>query len=403
MFVTGPRFASNYQGMKIRYEEAIERARAIAPVAKRNAAATEDLRRLPEENAEAILNSGLMPLMRPAIFGGYEGDWMTQLDCVGEVARHCGSTGWCMTFFIQHQYFLSLFGEEAQRFVYERQPDPTILTSFVNPAGQVKKVTGGYEIAGRWPFASGSDYCQWGILGGFAQDEHGARRQINFLVRRDQFEIDRVWDSVGLRGSGSNDVVVQPTFVSDAFTYDHEEAMVGTAPGQRFHEGVVYRAPLILNSGFAVMTPLHGIARGAYETFIEFTAGRSAGAFGGKLSDKADVHVAIGESKSEIDLAYMITDKLSATVLQGGKVSRTDAVRHRRDYLMIQKLLQRAVDRLFDLSGARGLNGALPLQRHWRDLHAIGHHAAWTAPSFQIAGRDALGLSPLPSDTYPLD
>ena len=40
-------------------------------------------------------DSGLMPLMRPRMFGGYEADWMTQIDCVSEVARFCGSTGWC--------------------------------------------------------------------------------------------------------------------------------------------------------------------------------------------------------------------------------------------------------------------------------------------------------------------
>ena len=403
-FVTGPRFYTGYRGMRIPYEEAIERARTIAPIATRNAAATEELRRLPEENVQAILDSGLMPLMRPKRFGGYEGDWMTQLDCVSEVARCCGSTGWVMTFFIQHQYFLSLFSEEAQCFVYERQADPTILTSFFNPGGEIKQVTGGFEIRGRWHFASGSDYCQWGIVGGAERGPDGRiKRQLNFLLRPDQFKIDRVWNSVGLKGTGSNDVVVEPTFVADAFVYDHDEALVGRAPGQSVNEGVVYRAPLILNSGFAVMTPMHGIARGAFESFVEFTSGRGANGFGSKPTDRADIQIAIGESKAEIDLAYILTEKLNATVLEDSKITRVDAVRHRRDFMLIQKLLQRAVDRLFDLSGARGLQADHPLQRHWRDLHAIGHHAAWAAPSLQIAGRDALGLPPLPSDTYPLD
>ncbi len=403
-FVTGPRFFTNYTGMKISHEEAIQRARTISPVAKRNAAATEDLRRLPEENVRAILDSGLMPLMRPKKFGGYEGDWMTQLDCVSEVARFCGSTGWVMTFFIQHQYFLSLFSDEAQCFVYERDSNPTILTSFFNPGGEIKEVTGGYEISGRWNFASGADYCHWGIVGGVAPGGEGrAKKHLNFLLRPDQFRIERVWKSVGLKGTGSNDVIVESTFVSNAFVYDHDEALIGRAPGHSVNEGVIYRSPLILNTGFAVMTPMHGIARGAYESFVEFTAGRATNAFGGKPTDRADIQIAIGTSKAEIDLAYLITEKLNATVLEDRKITRADAVRHRRDFVLIQQLLQRAVDRLFDLSGARGLQVDQPLQRHWRDLHAIGHHAAWAAPSLQIAGRDALGLPPLPSDTYPLD
>jgi 3-hydroxy-9,10-secoandrosta-1,3,5(10)-triene-9,17-dione monooxygenase len=403
MFITGPRFFSNYKGMTIRYEEAIERAQTIVPVAKRNIAAAEELRRMPEENVKAILDSGLMPLMRPKMFGGYEGDWMTQIDCVSEVARCCGSTGWCMTFFIQHQFFLSLFPEEAQRFVYERQPDPTILTSF-NQTGKVKEVPGGYEIGGRWHFASAGDYCQWAIVGGVTRAEDGSvKRRLNFLLRPDQFRIERVWNAIGLKGSGSNDVIVEPTFVPEGFVYDHDLALIGRAPGHSVHDGVLYRSPLVLNSGFAVMTPLHGIARGAYESFVDLTAGRGARPLGAKPVDRADVQIAIGESKTEIDLAYLVTEKLTATIFEGGKITRADAVRQRRDMMMVLKLLQRAVDRMFDLSGAHGLLGDHPIQRHWRDLHAIGHHAQWAAPAVQIAGRDALGLPPLPTDTYPLD
>ncbi len=401
--MTGAKMFNEYKDMTISYEEAIERARTIVPVAKRNASAAEELRRMPEENIRAILDSGLMPLVRPRRFGGYEADWMTQIDCVSEVARFCGSTGWCMTFFIQHQYFLSLFGEEAQCHVYERQPDPTILTSF-NQTGKVKEVKGGYEISGRWHFASGGDYCKWAILGGVTRNEDGSlKKRLNFLLGPDQFKIDRVWNAMGLKGSGSNDVIVEPAFVPENFVYDHDDALVGCAPGHTVNEGVLYRMPLILNSGFAVMSPLHGIARGAYESFVELTSGRGARPMGARPSDRAETQIAIGESGAEIDLAYLLTERLTATIFRGEKVTRAVATRHRRDMMMVLKLLQRAVDRLFDISGAHGLDGDHPIQRHWRDLHAIGHHAQWQAPALQIAGRDALGLPPLPSDTYPFD
>jgi 3-hydroxy-9,10-secoandrosta-1,3,5(10)-triene-9,17-dione monooxygenase len=401
MFVTGPRFSSSYRGMTISYEEAIERARTIVPVARKNAVASEELRRMPEENIRAILESGLMPLMRPRMFGGYEGDWMTQIDCVSEVARFCGSTGWCMTFLIQHQFFLSLFPEEAQRFVYERQPDPIILTSF-HQTGKAKEARGGYEIEGRWHFGSAGDYCQWAILGGVVKSQDGKVRRLNFLLRPDQFRIDRVWNAVGLKGSGSNDIVVEPTFVPAAFVYDHDDALIGRAAGHSVHEGVLYRSPLVLNSGFAVMTPLHGIARGAFESFIDLTTGRGARPLGTRPADMVDTQIAIGESHAEIDLAYLVTEKMSATVFRGGKTTRADATRQRRDMAMVLRLLQHAVDRMFDRSGAHGLDGDHPIQRHWRDLHAIGHHAQWHAPALQIAGRDALGLPFLPNDPYPI-
>lgn len=404
MFVTGPRFSLNYDGMKIRYEEAIERAQSIVPAAKKNFQLAEEMRRLPEENVKAILDSGLMPLMRPKMFGGYEADWMTQIDCVSEVARFCGSTGWVMTFFLQHQYFLTLFPLEAQRYVYERQRDPTILTSFFQ-TGKAKEVPGGYEVGGRWHFGSGGDYCQWAILGGVIYNPDGSiKKRLNFLLKPEQFKIDRVWDSIGLKGSGSNDIVVEPTFVPESFVYDHDMALLGKTPGQsHVHDGVLYNSPLALNSGFAVMTPMHGISRGAYEDFVDLTAARTARPGASRPSDRVETQLAVGESGAEIDLAYLVTEKLTATIFRGGKVTRTDVTRQRRDMMMVLKLLQRAIDRMFDLSGTHGLLGNHAIQRHWRDLHAIGHHAQWQAPALQIAGRDALGLPRLPSDTYPSD
>ncbi len=55
MLGTGPKFPLNYDRMTIRYEEAIERARSIVPVAKKNVQLAEEMRRMPEENARAIL------------------------------------------------------------------------------------------------------------------------------------------------------------------------------------------------------------------------------------------------------------------------------------------------------------------------------------------------------------
>jgi 3-hydroxy-9,10-secoandrosta-1,3,5(10)-triene-9,17-dione monooxygenase len=403
MFVTGPRIASNYRGMRIPYEEAIERARTIVPVAERNALATEELRRMPEENVRAIMDSGLMPLVRPRMFGGYEADWMTQIDCVSEVARVCGSTGWCMTFLIMHQYFLTIFPLEAQRAVYEEDADPTILTSF-QPQGTVKEVPGGYEVSGTWPFASAGDYCRWAIIGVMLENPDGSpKKRLYFLLRPEQFRIERTWDGMGLKGSGSQDVIVDPTFVPTSFSHGHDEAMLGTAEGQSVHDGVLYRAPLVLNQGFAVMSPMFGIAQGAWEAFVAHTKKRAARPFGAPPSANASVHNIIGESAAEIDLAYLITEKLSATVFQGGTVKRADALRHRRDMMYIKTLLQGAVDKIFFTAGSHAILGDQPIQRFWRDLHAAANHAQWSAPAVAMFGRQALGLPPLPNDGYPAE
>ena len=396
-FVGGARVRPDCDDMQISYEEALERAQPIAEVAKRNAALTEELKRLPAENVEAIVDSGLMPLIRPRCFGGFEADWITHIDCVAEVARHCGSTGWVMSFLFAHQFYLSYFPIETQRIVYAAHPDPKIATSFA-PSGKLVETPEGYEISGRWTFCSGIDHCDWAIVG--AKLDEGSGVQVcNFLLSPGQFSVEAVWNSVGLCGTGSNDIVIAESIVvPKTHMYRQGDALGGTAPGSLYHEGRMFSAPLALNSGFGVMSAMHGIARGAYESFVEFTRHRLALMGDENAVDNKDIQRAIGESKAEIDLAHLLTQKMSATAAQAGRPSVDDIVRTRRDFITLKNLLISAVNRLFEHSGARGLDQRNALQRHWRDLHAIGHHFTFAAPAYQSAGRHALDLGAASGD-----
>ncbi|TCG02923.1 hypothetical protein BZM27_52260 [Paraburkholderia steynii] len=94
------------------------------------------------------------------------------------------------------------------------------------------------------------------------------------------------------------------------------------------------------------MTPIHGIARGAYEEFVSYIRDKVAIIGVKNTVDYLDVQAAIGESKAEIDLAHLLTQKLSAMGMKDGAITIDDVVDVRRDFLMVQKLLKSAIDRL---------------------------------------------------------
>lgn len=134
---------------------------------------------------------------------------------------------------------------------------------------------------------------------------------------------------------------------------------------------------------------MHGIARGAFESFVEFTRDKPSRFGSQKAAENDGVQTKLGEAAAEIDAAYVITEKMVATVFDGfhGEIDR---VRNRRDLVYVTRVLKRGVDRLFNMAGARGLKESVPLQRHWRDIHAISNHAAFGEVQFQNAGRAAL-------------
>ncbi len=373
-------------------EEAVARARELAATLREYVDEAEASRRLPKAAVEAMQASGLLPMVRPGRWGGFEMDWMTLLDCVAEVGKVSGSLGWCFCFLMQHQWVLSYFPEAAQEAVYGRDPQPRIVTSF-GAFGKAEPEPGGYKVSGDWAFGSGGDHCNWAIVGAPVMGSQPGMRW--FLLQPGQFSIRDTWNSVGLKGSGSNNIVVEGASVPGDFSLDLAAAYGGHAPGSKFLDGPLYQAPLSSQFQFGLLSPMMGVARGALETFLEFSQGRVGTMTGSKVADSPLLQARIGESAAEIDAAYAILDRISRGVMSGELATPAVGAQVGRDFGLCAKLMVQAVDRLFAVAGARGLNEGGPLGRHWRDVHAISNHVALNSESlFQAFGRQALGLPP---------
>jgi 3-hydroxy-9,10-secoandrosta-1,3,5(10)-triene-9,17-dione monooxygenase len=373
-------------------EEALVRARDLAARLGRYVDGAETNRRLPEAAVQAMVESGLLPMVRPARWGGFEMDWMTLLDCVGEVSKLSGSLGWCFCFLMQHQWVLGYFPEAAQAAVYGRDADPRVVTSF-GAFGRAEPEPGGYKLSGDWSFGSGGDHCTWAIVGAPVIGPQPGMRW--FLLQPGQFSIRDTWNSVGLKGSGSNNIVVEGASVPEAFSLDLGAAYGGHAPGSQFLDGPLYQAPLSSQFQFGLLSPMLGVARGAMDAFLEFSRDRVGGMTGSKVAESPLLQVRIGESAAELDAAYAILDRISRGVMSGELATPAVAARVGRDFGFCCKLMVQAVDRLFAVAGARGLNEGNALGRHWRDTHAISNHVALNSETlFQAFGRQALGLPP---------
>jgi len=378
--------------------EVIERARGIAAAVAPQVERAEQLRRMPPENVTAMMESGLMPMMRPARFGGFGGDWVDLLNACVEVGRVCGSTSWCLSFLIHHQWIFSYFPDAAQRHVFGAASDPKFVVSFA-PVGKTKKVAGGWELSGEWPWGSGGDHCDWGMVNALIPDPAGGPPHARFfLLQPKQFRMRDVWHSVGLKASGTNNIVVGGVFVPDDHTMALAEAQEGTAPGCRVNEGVLFRSPLTAQPWVGIVSPLLGCVRGACDAFVGYTRTKIS-TFGEKSAEGVPMQLAIGESLAELDAAIALCERNNEGLFAEQPVTLEHRVRYRRNAGLAAKLGLRAVDRLFDLGGAQGLTETNALQRHWRDAHAIAHHYALSAVGFQNSGRLALGLGMAPGDT----
>ncbi|AHH98486.1 flavin-dependent monooxygenase [Kutzneria viridogrisea] len=361
-------------------DQVIGAVRDLLPALRERAQQAEDRRRLPEESIKDLDRAGLFRLLQPARFGGHEADPLTFYTAVRLVASACGSTGWVGSVVGVHPWQLALFPEQAQQDVWGPDPDTRISSSYA-PTGKARLVAGGYQLSGRWSFSSGCDHASWVFLGGIVTDESGNPVDFcTFLLPREDYAIEDVWDTVGLRGTGSNDILVRDAFVPAHRALSFADTSKCVCPGQEVNPGPLYRLPFGAVFSYTITTPIIGMATGAYEAHVAYMTERVRVSFKGEKS-KEDPYakVRIAEAASEIDAAWLqLKDNMEQLVrhaVAGERIPLSLRLRVRRDQVRGTGRCIQAIDRLFENSGGRALRVGTPIQRFWRDAHAGRVHA----------------------------
>jgi alkylation response protein AidB-like acyl-CoA dehydrogenase len=103
-------------------EGLLERVRALTPMIAAKAAEAEAARRPLDEVIDALKATGVFRAFVPARYGGYEIDLATYVDIGLAVAEADPSMGWITTFYMEHNWLLTMFPEQLQDEVFGAQP-----------------------------------------------------------------------------------------------------------------------------------------------------------------------------------------------------------------------------------------------------------------------------------------
>ena len=277
------------------------------------------------------------------------------------------------------------------------------MSSSYAPTGKAKRVTGGFELTGRWSFASGCDHTDWTIVGGMAPLSDGAAEEFCFfLVPRADYRIEDDWHVVGLAGTGSKSLTIEKTFVPEHRIFTGRAAQTPSPPGTEVNKGVLYRIPFFVGTGHCTSVPAVGIGLGACEDYVEDVSGKSTrgGLSGGpkRIREFPTIQTRVAEATAMMDAAQRLMAVDSAALYAGavkGDIPMDLRQRARRDFSFASRLATWAVDLLFEAEGGTGLYSDRRIQRAWRDVHAANAHIGqnWDRSATQY-GRYALGLDP---------
>ncbi|MDT5080317.1 MAG: 3-hydroxy-9,10-secoandrosta,3,5(10)-triene-9,17-dione monooxygenase [Mycobacterium sp.] len=383
-------------------ERVIDRVADLADQFKEHAVEAEKLGQLPDATVKSMKSIGSIRLLQPEGHGGLEVHPREWAETVMATAALDPAAGWVNGVVGVHPYQFAYADPRVAEEVWGDDVDTWIASPYA-PQGIAVPADGGYVFNGRWQFSSGTDACDWIILGAMIGDAAGKPvmppQILHMILPRTDYEIVAdSWDVVGLRGTGSKDVIVKDAFVPAYRTMDGTKVMDGTAQLEAGMTKTLYKMPWSTMFPLGISSATIGICEGALAAHLDYQRERVSAA-GTAIKDDPYVLYSIGEAAAEIDASRQAllanVDKVYDAVDAGRDISFEQRAAVRRSQVRAVWRAVAAVDQIFARSGGNALRMDKPLQRYWRDAHAGMAHAIHTpGTTYHASALSSFGVDP---------
>ncbi len=383
-------------------ERVLDRVTDIADQLREQAWEAEQLGQLPDATVKSMKAIGSIRLLQPKAYGGLQVHPREFAETVMATAALDPAAGWINGVVGVHPYQLAYADPRVADEVWAQDIDTWVASPYA-PQGVAKPVDGGYVFNGRWQFSSGTDACDWIILGAMIGDADGKPlmppQMLHMILPRKDYEIvPDSWNVVGLRGTGSKDVIVKDAFVPSYRTMDALEVMDGTAQRKAGMTETLYLMPWSTMFPLGISSAVIGIAEGALGAHLDYQRER-VNSSGVAVKDDPYVMYAIGEAAADINAARQEllanADKIYDMVDAGKEVSFEDRAAGRRTQVRAVWRAVSAVDEIFGRSGGNAMRMDKPLQRYWRDAHTgLAHAIHVPGTVYHASALSSLGVDP---------
>lgn len=385
-------------------EVLVDRARALQTDLRNVTLEIDQTNEIPEHIVKAIRENGLLKILRPKMFGGYETDMKTYFDVVTEISRGNASAGWFVSLSNIRDYMISYtFGREALTEIFGENHDRDIILAgnFKPITIDIEKVENGYFIKeAHWPFVSGAPYADWFYFGAPIDDGNGGVEMAIITIPKEEIEIQNDWNVVGLKGSGSNSVKVKDVFIPDHRISLDRLAQAGHYIIEELQDNPLYRTPFVPSLTLSIVAPALGIALGGFDLHMKRVENAGIGnTFYNKMSDAPITHLQIAEIDMKLECARLLLfegiNTLDEYSAKGHKFTQSDNIKIKGQFGYANQLCKEAFDLMLAGSGSVFAYNNNVFQSFYRDFITMHLHAFITPTSLlETYGRSMVGLEP---------
>lgn len=357
-----------------------ERARALIPMIRENAAEAERERRVPDSVIDAMSEAGLFRLAQPRRYGGLQAGVKNMLELSSIVAEGDGGTAWVVALVNGSAWLVGLFPERAQDDVFGQNPQARV-TGVLAPSSTARRVDGGFVVSGKWYYNSGSWHADWAVLGIPIVNEAGETvDQGMALIPSTDLGFEDTWFVSGMRASGSNCAVAEEVFVPDHRIFSVPRALEGDYPTELKDTEIFYRSAFVPTLALVLIGAQLGLGRAALAFVMERAAKKPIPyTFMTSQAESVGFQLQLADAAQAIDTAHLHAYRAAADVdsaaLAGTYPDPNTRARIRADVGLVAERISHAIDLLLSAHGAGSFAEASPLQRIWRDSAVAARHA----------------------------
>ena len=366
---------------------ALDRARAVAGLVRDAAKEAEDLGRLTDAAANAMLNAQLFQILVPEEYGGLGESRETFFQVVEEIARADGSAGWCASVCNAVNYSaIHGLDEDGRRELFD--DGPVACWASLLPNATSTPCEGGYVVSTKGVFGSGSSLSRWVLVAApIPPGPGGARFRAHFVPKAAVDLKAGSWDVLGLRATASVDYTVEDLFVPAHRTYEY-----AYAPGGKAGTSAV---ELIQLNALGLSAFASGVGLRALDELLASakTTKRMAGE--GVLADDNVVQFGIGEIEGRMRAARShvlgIAARMDACAAEGRVFGGGAGLEAMQAAQTLARASRDMVIFAFDNAPTAAVYRRHPLQRCLRDIFTGLKHASFTPQMLGRIGKVRLG------------
>lgn len=383
----------------VRERDILADVAGIGEVLESNARRADEERRLPSGSLDAMREAGLLRLFVPRALGGLEIDPVTHVAIQEEVAARDSAAAWVLQVTSSSDWWCSRLPASTVDEIYAEGPDQIVAVSFGNPV-EATPVRGGFRLSGQRPFASMVSDSSWIWLTALiVQDGQpltvdGAPVTLAAFFPASDATIVDTWDTLGMRGTNSCDVLVEDLFVPEHRTF---RIGIDHTPNERYSGPLYSVAAIATLASYAPAVSL-GIARAAIDELVELASGKTPFASSTTLRERASAQSKVGRAEGLVRSARAyLYDRVSYAwdhALAGTVPTLDDKAEFLLASVQAQDAAVRATDMMYAAAGASAIYKRNRLEQLFRDVHVLRQHGFLSESRFETVGQVALGLDP---------